>query len=230
VQAFVVVSAPAAAELYNCAAPYQSYFDGAYTSTNTVIGSSAKIVNRFGAVCDTDTTNDNVSTAWTMIAGNGFLQYAQAGFIRWYGSPDYFFAQDNDGGAPRTTFGVALANYGETHQYWDQWSAGCNCVQEVVDVTIFQSTPYNPRTAWTQPFSNQWLGEVKYTASDMPGNSTEGWTTYTLMQVQLAANSLWTNTLPVIGYVNNNPARWSHDTVVGHPAPVGNAYDLWTLP
>jgi hypothetical protein len=124
---------PASAEVYQCGT-VGHYFDGAYTSTNTVVGTSASIVNRLGAVCDTDTSNTNSSLAWSMLAGaNGSCQYAQAGFVRFYGTTDRFFAQDNDCSVVDTTYGVSLASYGETHRYWVQNITTCGCLSTCLE-------------------------------------------------------------------------------------------------
>ncbi len=218
----------ASAEVYTCDTPSGSYFDGSYTSTSSVVGTAADIVNRQGAVCDTDTSQNNVSASWSMIAGNaGSCQYAQAGFVRWYASPDYFFAQDNDcGGMVDTTFG-ASPGYGQTHHYWAQWDSSCSCIHENVGVTIFQSTPWNPYSVWNEPFSNQWLGETHHLASDMPGNPSVGYNTYTQMQVQQSGSGSWTNTLPATSYANSNIYRYDYDAVVYHSS-YGNAMDIWT--
>jgi len=223
----------AAAEVYTCGSPSGHFFDGAYTSSTTVIGTSAKLINRLGLVCDTTTTTNvrtsiNSSAAWVMLAGNSTSQYAQTGFIRTYNGPDYFFAQDNNNGVVDTKYSTApLSSYGQTHHYWVQWRTTCTCLRENVDATIFQETPFNPKITWSEPFSNQWMGETHYLASDMPGNPTEGYTTYTLMQVQDVASGNFSNTLPTIQYANTNIFRYNHDVVVNHPT-YGNALDIWT--
>lgn len=217
----------AAAALHTCTATSSHYFDGFLTRTTSVIGTSAHIVNRLGLVCTT-TTNSNISTsvnrdsAWSMLAGDSSCDYAQAGFVRVYDTDDYFFAQSDDCGTVDTTFG-ASPTFNQTHQYWVQWVPSCSCLRQNVDVTIFQSTPWNPKSVWSRPFSNQWLGEVHYKASDIPGNPTEGFTSYTSMQVQKSSTSDWTNTLPSTTAVNTDTSRYNHSGGI-----VDNFMTIWT--
>ena len=120
----VATSSPASAEVYQCDTQGSGfYFDGTITHTSSVIGTAANIVNRLGAVCDTDRTNVNTSWGWSMLAGYyAECQYAQTGFLRFYGTPDYFFSQDNRcTGVIDTVLGASPA-YGQTHHYWIQWS------------------------------------------------------------------------------------------------------------
>ena len=66
----VATSSPASAEVYQCDTQGSGfYFDGTITHTSSVIGTAANIVNRLGAVCDTDRTNVNTSWGWSMLAG-----------------------------------------------------------------------------------------------------------------------------------------------------------------
>src|ERR1035437_846487 len=226
----VAASSPASAEVYQCDTQGSGHhFDGTITHTSSVIGTAANIVNRLGAVCDTDRSGGNTSWGWAMLAGNLALrrQYAQTGFVRFYGTPDYFFSQDNRcTGVIDTVLGASPA-YGQTHHYWTQWNPFCSCLNELVDVSIFQTTSFDPRLAWTQPFSNQWLGETHYLATDMPGNPSVGYTTFTQMQVELDSSKTWTNTLPALYYQDDNIFRYTHDAVVSHPG-LGNVMDIWT--
>ncbi len=145
-----------------------------------------------------------------MLAGDtSSCEYAQAGFVRVYNTKDWFFAQEDDCGTATTMFG-SQPTYNQTHQYWVQWIPSCSCLRQNVDTTIFQSTPFNPKTAWKSPFENQWLGETHYRASDMPGNPTERYTSYTEMQVQKKATNDWTNTLPSTSPINYDPTRYNH--------------------
>jgi hypothetical protein len=228
----VVIVTSASAEVHTCTGSSGFYFDGAVAITTNVIGTSANIVNRLGEVCDTITTSTitksvNTSSGWAMIQGARTCQYAQSGFVRTYGGTDFFFAQDNKcTGAINTTYG-SQPSYGQTHHYWEEWLTTCGCVRQIVDSTIFQHTPWNPKTKWTKPFASDWLGETHYLASDVPGNPTEGYTTFTKMQVQKKATSSFTNALPTITYLNGNGFRYDHDSVVRHTT-IGNVIDIWT--
>jgi hypothetical protein len=226
----VIAPTPAAAAIATCGT-LGFYFDGPYTQTTATEGTSGVMVNRYGATCTTDTSVNNFVGSWTMFQGTADgtcsgMQYAQSGEYRIYGSLSYLFAQYNDCGTPTTKIGSAIT-YGTSNQDWEQYLPSCSCESLNIDVHQFLTTSFNPLTAWTYPFRNEWLGETHYTASDIPGNPSVGYTTYTTMQVQQQTSNTWTNTLPTISYFNDNSARWTHDTVVSHPV-IGNTVDIWT--
>jgi hypothetical protein len=160
---------PASAEIYNCDS-YGSKFAGWLNYGAYYEGVSAELTVRYGAVCDTDQNNNNFSTAWTMLASNaGGGGYVQSGFMRAYGSLIYHFAEQNRDGSSYTRVYGSPISVGEIHRYWQQWDSTCSCLHSNVDTTRFMNSSFDPFSVWTTPFSEQFVGEVKHVASDMPG-------------------------------------------------------------
>jgi hypothetical protein len=153
-------------------------------------------------------------------------------------------------------FGSGVAN-GENDLYfveyytggpWPSCELGCEALiwcQGLSTCEAGEVTPFNPvfgsypgYAGWTEPFSNQYLGEDYNVYSDIPGGPNGGWVTYQEMQVKATGsnNPPWTgydNSFPSgdeaytpTGVTPNNP-RSNHDTVVNHGGTVGNAMDIY---
>jgi hypothetical protein len=205
------------------------YLDGFYQVGYE--GTSANIVNQFGAVCDTDQGQYtggqylpvNTSSAWSMI-GDGYAGggIAQSGFFRWYGSPDHFFAEDAIGLTQYLTVGVA-PSYNERHHYWEQYDPGCSCIREIVDLTIFQNDYAWPQ--WHTPWYSQWFGETHYTASDMPGTPS-ALTLYSGLQGQIPGYNFWVNTGSETP-ANQYPNRYTQYGIFYDPSLLYSFY-IWT--
>jgi len=165
------------AEVYTCGTK-SNYFDGYYRAygQGSAEGANAQIVNRYGAVCDTDTSGNNFVATWAMIANNGGGGWVQSGYIRWYDHTTVFFSQISKTGDPNfgqfdTKFGTSSLAYGDTNHYYEKWVSSCSCDHSNIDSTTWLSTTFNPFNAWFLPFSPQFSGEAAYKQNDMPGNS-----------------------------------------------------------
>lgn len=231
-------STPSSAAVAACGTFKNSYFDGlqADPANDSDIGSSASMNNQFAYFCTSVQTTNNQTSAWTMIQGsnNSICQYTQTGIItnatRIY-YEDEFFAEYDNGNCQTgfvVVYGVTLSNFGEVHHYWDQFVPSCNCEYENVDVTTFQTTPFNPKN-WTEPVRSTWSGEDTYLGSDMPGNPGEGYTSFTGLQVQ-QWNGAYTNTLPALGSLNDNVLRYTHTNVSGNAFTLGTWYEYGAPP
>jgi hypothetical protein len=230
---FSTLTPPAHAEIYTCGTGPKSVFDG-YTNAsndpNSYEGTSATIVVRRGAVCDTDTSSGNISIAWTMIASNGGTGgWAQSGYYRWYGSSIYHFAQFRQTTSSKlyTKIGTTALTAGSAYRYWQQTlynsTAGQWQIRDNVNSTILLQTNFNTFTAWTTPLSVQFEGETKYAASDVPGSSSAP-ASFTGMQVQRYSDDQWTSTLPAL----YGPATGQTSTRYKRSSVSNNAFNIWT--
>jgi hypothetical protein len=210
--ALMAAGGQARAEVYQCGKK-SNYFDGWQQpyKTGSYEGAYASLITRYGAVCDTDTSNGNGSLAWTMIAAGDAKGWAQSGFWRWYNSSTYFFSQvnytDSAGKSHLTTkFSSSPTTYGQTHTYKEQWSQSCYCEQSYVDSTLYIATSFNPYTYWYYPFSPVYSGEANYLASDMTGNSASP-TVFSNLHYQDISNSFYAYGCNVLSGFNNGSAK-----------------------
>src|SRR5439155_26901019 len=136
-------------------------------------GASANITVRNAWLCTSDTSGNNLSTAWSMIASGNARGWAQTGFLRSGPVGEAHFAQQSpDGNSWSTVFGSQVGD-GEVHHDWQQYDGACGCIHSNIDVTRFMDSTFNPKAGWWQyPFSPQFFGETKYLESNMPGWST----------------------------------------------------------
>jgi hypothetical protein len=98
------------------------------------------------------------------------------------------------------------------------------------DLTLWQYTSYNPYAPgnWSEPIISQYANERSDTGSDVAGNTTDGYSTFTQLQYQSLADtydgvdgtmSPWDG-----GVVSVNGTE---DTPVNHGGSVGTSFDLW---
>jgi hypothetical protein len=228
------LTTPAHAEVYKCGTYHaSSLFDGYSDASNDPDyweGVSASIVVRSGSVCDTDTSGNNVSVAWTMVASNaGKGGYAQSGYYRYYGSPLYHFAQYRQTATSKyvTKFSTNTIAAGGTYRYWQQSvynSAAAQWqIRDNYNTTIILQTNFNTFSAWTLPLSVQFEGETKYAESDIPG-TTSAKAHFSSMQVQRFSDNGFQAGLPAL----YGPAAGQTSTRYKRSAVAGNAFDIWT--
>lgn len=169
----------ASAEVYTCGNTSQYNYHGGYYQTTAAVdyvGSQVDIVNRYGAVCDTNTTKANFTNAYGMILGiniDGGQGYGQSGYIRWYNSCTYFFAQTEEDvfyTQPNTFYGTTCLTYGNTNTYQNTQIDSCSCMHSNINGTRELQTNWNPKNVWGDPFSPQFESETRYLQSDIPGN------------------------------------------------------------
>lgn len=226
--ALVLLAPSARAEIPQCgtASNYHEDYSSASNAPTSYEGTSATIVVRKGSVCDTVTNNSNTSSAWTMISPSNRTGWAQSGYIRWYGSSIYHFAQYRKNGSTAyvTKIGSTALATGASYQYWQQSlynsTAGQWQVRQNVNTTVLLQTNFDTFSSWTQPYLVSWSGETNYTASDVPGTSSAP-ARFSSMQVQLYSDDSWTSTLPALG-VGSQSSRY-HVSAVS-----GNAFNMWT--
>jgi hypothetical protein len=171
--------AMASAEVFNCGNPCNSgkhCFDGKYDlTTANRLGAAATISERFGAVCDTDTSNGNTLSTWAMIAPANGRGWAQSGYLRWYNHCNVVFAQDSADGvfvADMFTGMTCQQDGGQLNTFTEQYDGSCSCIHQDEGGRILESTSFDPTQNWSTPWSPEFFGEAVYKASDMPGNST----------------------------------------------------------
>lgn len=176
----------AAASTGACASALSNYFRGYLRVPGSVqpTGSSANVIVRTSDQCDNaNPASYRFSTAWTMIAG-GSGGYAQTGFMRYAGARTKNFAEYNPGGSGSTftrVFGNANLVSGDLYHYWQLYSTNCppleaggpnrSCIVLKVNDATLSYTNFNPYSAWSTPFSNQYFGETTYQESTIPGTS-----------------------------------------------------------
>lgn len=199
-------------------------------------GTSARIVVRNPALCLSEARPDfNFSNAWSMVASaptDPTRGYAQVGYMRQRdGVVRDFWEYDPDGTGPigRTRLHTTLTPRadGEEHQYWVKYETlnACNCLQLIVDGTVYVNTPFNPFTTFTQPFANQWFGETTFCESDVPGRPG---TTARFSQLQIQAdNNQFASSLPSLNQGITTCARHSRNTPATQ-AGLGTVFDIWT--
>jgi len=243
VGAAVAVPASPAAASYPTCGTLGHYFDGYYNYSPGPLqvseGNSAALTVRYGSVCDSDTSADTVigglttnpSASWEMLngaadsSGHG-TGYSQAGFLRWYGSSDYSFAEYNDfhGQYNRKDDFAHPLSQGSTYKYQTQYNPGCTCLQNLAAGVQINQTSFNPTGTFATPWQLQYFGEVHYRESDIPGNPTVK-TNFTHIQRE-GFGEVWTSALPTLSPGNDNIYRWDESSVnscSGYPC-----FDIWT--
>jgi hypothetical protein len=178
---------------------------------------------RFGGVSNTDPNHmKNTSAAWVMIHNNPAASgYAQSGHIRWYGSATYPFSQYSKfqtGTDVFTNIGSGALTIGSTYEATVELALGSSncggtlqhCLKTWFNGTLLQSTPWDPKTVWGNPWELQIYGEVKHTESDMPGGTTdhEDWH---FIQNQNYYDNTWSYTFPTEGkQQGSDSTRWTY--------------------
>src|SRR5699024_5180440 len=123
-------------------------------------------------LCSTDSSIiTNFSNSWSMIAGQGACEWAQSGFENRYNKPIQHFAQvAKNCGSVTTVYWPTNLVSGEKHAYRSLYNSSTGRVESKVDTTIFITSIFPMFGTWTQPFDVQFMGEVGYMASGMPGS------------------------------------------------------------
>src|SRR5581483_3870828 len=180
------------AEVATCGSRSASNYHAGYVNPGdpNVEGDYAVISTRYGAVCDTDTSANNFTNQYAMIASNNLAGWAQDGYIRWYGGSIVFFAQQSSGHTLNTKFGTTALATGSTYFYYNKWDSTCLCIEDIIERTLYLKSTWNPWTAWTMPFSPQFTGEATYLASDLSGTASAP-AGYTSISGQSSATDAW---------------------------------------
>jgi hypothetical protein len=229
---------PAAAEQNNCS-NFGNYHAGhgwaPSGSSTTHDGVKASLLVRHGAVCNTDTSGLNRSTAWVMISGGTQQQWSQVGHIRWYGSSTYPFAQDRSAltgthTVKSTSSPVTLNTERVAKTYAEYGTSNCgsgmsSCFKNYFDGTLVSQSLFttgNMASPWFFPTG----GETNYKASDIPGlyGSSERFSAWQYRPV----GGSWSKTSPPDTFsINSNPDRWTR----GGQYTCGSSthcYEIWT--
>lgn len=188
----LVTPVAAHAEVASCGARSANNYHAGYVNPGDpyVEGDYAIIATRYGAVCDSDTSNNNFTNHYAMIASNNLAGWAQAGYIRWYGSSIVFFAQQSSGHTLNTKYGTTALAAGSTNFYYNKWASSCLCMENIIGRTLYLKSTWNPWTTWTTPFSPQFTGEATYLASDLAGTASAP-ANYTAISGQDSATDAW---------------------------------------
>lgn len=238
IAAHAVAAGPAAAEIYTCGSMgnrwdgYASFSNDPPTNPE---GTSASLVVRFGAVCDTDRSQPpaltNFQITWVMIANHNGQgnKYSQAGYGRWYNSAIYPYAEYNNGSGFSRVFDYNHPQtLGTTHAAKTIFATtNCvggptSCFKNYYDGTVMQQTNYAPLGNFTYPYSSQVYGEVLYAESDMPGTSGAPMQ-FSNIQSQRFSDNQWQPFLPSpVPARNDNTARW------GLSSFPTNYFSIWT--
>lgn len=208
-----------------------NWFDGYANAKNDVWnweGTLANITVRKGLVCDADSSSANSSSAWAMIAPTNTTGWAQSGYIRWWGSSIYQFAQHKrDSSSGYTTKLGSIPTTGSTYtysevSYWNS-TAGQWQIKEMVNSTVLQHTNWNTFSYWTEPFEVAWDGETAYRESDVPGLSSSK-AHFTNMQVQWFNDDKWYAASNSTLYGRTDSSRWSRSSF----STANQLFDIWT--
>jgi len=173
--ASLLITTPIAAqaEVATCGSRSPNNYHAGFVNPGdpNVEGDYAIISTRYGAVCDTDTSANNFTNQYAMIASNNLAGWAQDGYIRWYGSSIVFFAQQSSGHSLNTKYGTSGLALGSTYFYYNKWDPTCYCMEDIIGRTLYLKSTWNPWSAWVLPFSPQFTGEATYLASDLAGTA-----------------------------------------------------------
>ncbi|HEX3797002.1 MAG TPA: hypothetical protein VHV57_21090 [Acidimicrobiales bacterium] len=248
--------APAGALLPCADSPYTNYLAGvaypsAYPQSSMPSGSAAYLVTRPGHFCS-NATQGVLSSAWSMIAGSGPGQWAQAGFESasgYRGGAYVYFTQYNDGNTSNTCNGVCstwldptgTTNDGANNLYYEAYYtfAPCylGCEALVVNSTVETFTPFSIYgtvpgwSGWSHSLP-EFSGEAYNAATDVPGNGTDGWATFTQMEYENGQNlsNTWSgydNPFFTAAVDGTNDPRATHDAVINGGGTRGNAMDVY---
>lgn len=230
-----LLPAPAAAAIYNCGG-LGHFFAGYSASTSGephyYEGASANIIYRQAALCSTDSTPNNSSTGWTMIAAGDSNGWAQSGLINYPGLGCWkHFAQQAAPGFPLFTVIQYCVTIGVSHVVWQRTKynsvKGLWVVQSMIDNTVFLDSGYAPPSGWSpfavwaSPFVPQFLGETHHNASDVPGSASAK-LDYSSMYVQELTDDTWHDTCGYITLYGGADPRYATD------APSCNHTRVWT--
>ena len=199
----------ASAYLWQCGTP-GNYFDGMYRIGDNIEGVKANITSRFSGVCDTDSDPaNNFTNAWSMITPSTSNAWVQSGYERGFGTGVRHFSQIYSPGLQDTTAWGSLFPYNEDHTYWQQYDPATKRIRSNVDLTNFLVTSFNPFAVWPQPFISEFMGEVRYLASDVPGYSGSA-AGFWSIQTQRTSNHSWQFIpCPYLTGLNDQPSRWA---------------------
>jgi hypothetical protein len=172
-------------------------------------GVAATITDAGGYVlCTTDTSANNFSTSWVMIAGQ-LPSYEQAGIMYRYGGvpgPPYCphkWAEEKPPGAPFKDYyvtGYPCSAVGEAHQYWVQAVNGV--MRDNMSTTIIHQSVFNYSQMGT-PLTPEFTSETNYITSHIAGTATTP-QDYSNTQVQ---GTITGNFYPTSGNVNLTPVN-----------------------
>jgi hypothetical protein len=228
---------PVHAASSTCLAP-SNYFDGYAQSTYGVAyeGVRGDITARNSALCLTDSTLNNSTVVWTMIAnagptgsGNG---WAQSGYRRTYDKYGVLlgikhFAQQWDG-----DFGHDATNYlqsgtvslGSNNVYKSVWNSNCYCLNSWANNSLVLSSSWNPYSTWAFPFAVQSAGEAIYTANDMPGDATNQAVVSNLQGERVSDDTFEALSCGTLAYHNDHPSTW-HLSALN---PMCTGFSMWS--
>jgi hypothetical protein len=206
----------ASAEVFTCGSPATFNYHGGYEQDSgavSYVGSQVDIVNRYGAVCDTKTGKANFTNAYGMIAGvntfDGGPGWGQSGYLRWYNSCTYFFAQIEEDAfdtGPQTFYGTTCLTYGNTNTYQNTQIDSCSCMHSNINGTRELASTWDPKNVWFTPFSPQFEDETAYLESDIPGNASARTNWSNLMGKRLSDNTWVAYPCNVLTHVNDGSA------------------------
>lgn len=237
--------APAYASIYQCGAGPTSQWIGyqdLFSATSGSTGARATMTTLRGSVCDTNRTESNFSTAWTLLRAEsrtvGQIGYAQAGYMRYYNSPIYFFTeyQSGRGGSfVRQYFAGPIAGELHTFSTLVSGSAG-NPIDMTVDATLLTRTPFpyyqlNNYADGNDCWGNcdlipQWMSETTYQESDVPGTTSNKMRFSQMKHGQFGSG--WYNAPNDLDPLNTNGRRWNF-TGVSYGSAYGKSFDSWTF-
>jgi hypothetical protein len=182
----------ASAAVANCGPTASHNYHVGYATgvQNYVEGSYAVISTQRGALCTSITNSSNFSAQYSMISSGNGAGWAQDGYESYYGGSIYYFGQVNSGAHMDTRIGTSPMVIGSTHYYYNKWVTTCQCEEEIIDRSLWQSTTWNPWSAWPQPFLPSYTGETEYAGSDVSGTPTVP-VTYTNLGQQSDSTDGW---------------------------------------
>jgi hypothetical protein len=201
-------------------------------------GSSAVMTYEFGNLCTGNTSPDNLSASWVMVADFTGAGYAQAGYWLWWGGPScwhHFAQQRQNGNSLLDTREGACVNNGEVHTAKNEliWNGSYWTMQSSIDGNVFLSSLWNPFAPgnWSRPIQIQIFGESGFQNGDIPGYMATGYpppVDYNSIMVQSISNNLW--------YSACGNTNWTYGTYTGSrfasrfmagSCPV-NEFQTWT--
>lgn len=204
---------PAAAYGWQCGTG-SNYFAGMYRTGDQIEGAAAYITSRFSGVCDTDSNPiNNFTNAWTMVASNNGQSWIQSGFERGFGTGVRHFSQVISPNLQDSTVYGDWFPYNEDHEYWQTLNSANGRMYSNVDGYNFLSTTFPVFNHWGTPLQSEFLGEVRYLESDIPGywpNATGFWN----ISTQRRSDHSWQYIpCPYLVSLNSQPSRWAVEGV-----------------
>lgn len=232
--ASIATAKPAEAALDSCGAGHARWA-GWDNQDEVFSGAKANISVWRGAVCNQVTSAVNHSLSWVLLRSpysHPDPGWAQTGYIRWYGSAIYNFAEYEAGYSSTFTRATVIGVAEGANPTYAASVGSDDRIHMTVDGNQLLSTPWSWREiddaqtggCFTPCLPVQWLSETFYANSDIPGTPTHKVRFNQMQQGRYGKG--WFTATP--NYSRNSvPTRWDI-TAPTQSSTYGMNYLSWT--